>query len=124
MAFDFSDITSGVVGLLVFLFGLIQLLELYKIISLGITSFVSTNWFTLLLPYIIAVLGLYLAIEAFIEITNSNVLGVLSFIIGVAIMISGILSAFKILPFPPLIYHIIFIVEGIFLIIAMFAMRL
>lgn len=84
-------------------------------------------------PYILAILGFYLAVESIIELTNSNHIGWLSFFIGLAIMVVGLLpalQAFGIGPglfgitLNPLVYHIVFVIEGVFLMIAMFAMEL
>ncbi len=128
-----KDWISGLVGLVVFLAGLIPLLEYFNIISWGFSNFLSSGAFISATPYILAVLGFYLAIESIIELTNSNHIGWLSFFIGVAIMAVGILPALQAfgigpglfgLELPTFVYHIIFIVEGLFLMIAMFAMEL
>jgi len=128
-----KDWISGLVGLLVLLVGLIPILESFKVINLGFSNIMGTSAFLTALPFILAILGFYLAIESLIELTNSNHIGWLSFFIGAIIMVVGILPALQsfgigpgLFGFQPpiLIYNIIFIVEGIFLIIAMFAMEL
>ena len=74
-------------------------------------------------PYILAVGGIYLIVNAFIEITNSNVMGWVSLIVGVVIACFGLLPFMKALLGPALI-HILLIIDGLFLMIACFAMEL
>lgn len=129
-----KDWFSGLVGFVVFALGLVPLLEQFNIVNWGISSFMSSSGFLSVAPYVLAILGFYLAIESVIELTNSNHIGWLSFLIGVVIMAAGLLPALQQLfgigpglfglAVPALIYHIIFIVEGLFLMIAMFAMEL
>jgi len=128
-----KDWISGLVGLLVLLAGLIPLLESFGILNLGFSNIMGTSAFLTVLPFILAALGFYLAIESLIELTNSNHIGWLSFFVGTIIMVVGILPAlqsfgigpglFGLQP-PLLIYNIIFVIEGVFLVIAMFAMEL
>jgi hypothetical protein len=73
-------------------------------------------------------------INSVIEITNSNAVGWISFLIAVIVMAAGILQSlynFSIGPswfalgfIKETIYYIIFTIEGIFLMIATFAMEL
>jgi hypothetical protein len=84
--------------------------------------------------YVIAGIGLYLIINSFIEITNSNPIGWISFLIAILFLALGVLQVlarFGILPsmftlefIKPLYYQIIFVIEGIFLMIACFAMEM
>ncbi len=129
--FTLKDYISGVVGILLGLMGLFPLLN-----SFGI----GPSWFALpwlpvkIFTYVLAGAGLYLAIESIREILNSNKIGMISFAVGVAVLIAGLfplLHSFGIGPawfvFPwlsPMIYNILFIIEGIFLFIAMFAMEM
>lgn len=131
--FEAKDFLSGLVGLIVLLLGLLPVLEQFNIFNLGLSAALSSNAFLAAVPFVLAILGLYLAIESVIELTNSNHIGWLSFLIGVIVMIVGLLPALQNfgvgpglfgLVVPTLVYHIIFIVEGLFLIIAMFAMEL
>ncbi|MEK6808702.1 MAG: hypothetical protein AABY14_03380 [Nanoarchaeota archaeon] len=126
-----KDFISGIVGILLTLMGLFPLLN-----SMGI----GPGWFALpwlpvqLFAYIIAGAGFYLAIESIREILNNNKIGIWSFIIGMLILVIGLLPMlhrFGIGPewfaFPWLtqtIFNILFIVEGVFLFIAAFAMEL
>ncbi len=130
---DTSDWMSGFIGFLVFLLGLIPLLEKFGILQTNVSALFEANWFTAIVPFLLAILGIYLAIESIIELTNSNHIGWISFFIGAVVMIVGILPAlqkFGIGPglfgfeIPTLVYQVIFLIEGIFLMIAMFAMEL
>lgn len=128
-----KDFLSGIVGLIVFAIGLIPLLESFGVLKTNLTGILTSGPFMSTIPYVLAILGFYLAIESIIELTNSNHIGWLSFFVGVAVMLIGLLpalQAFGIGPglfgitLPTLMYQIIFIIEGVFLMIAMFAMEL
>jgi len=128
-----KDWLSGFVGLIIFSLGLIPILETFNILQLGLSKFLSSGPFLAAAPYVLAVLGFYLAIESIIELTNANHIGWLSFMIGAVVMAIGLLQVLKAfgigpglfgLELPPLVYYIIFLVEGLFLLIAMFAMEL
>lgn len=132
--FGFKEAMSGILGLAIFSLGLIPILEDFGIVSFGISNFLKTGWFIAALPYILAIAGFYLLIEAIIEISNSNSAGMMSFIIGSVVMVLGllpVLHGFGIGPewfsmgflSNPWIYRIIFMVEGLFLMIATFAME-
>ncbi|MBN2421122.1 hypothetical protein JXB27_02475 [Candidatus Woesearchaeota archaeon] len=128
-----KDYLSGLVGLIVLAAGAIPLLEMLNILNLGFSKILSASWFSSSVPFILAFLGFYLAIESIIELTNSNSIGWMSFMIGGAIMLIGLLVAlekFGIGPglfgfeIPQMLYYIIFVIEGLFLIIAMWSMEL
>ena len=119
------DWISGLIGAVIFSLGLMPMLGYFKALdSLPIS----------LLTWIVAGAGFYLAINSVIEITNSNIVGWWSFIIAIIVLIIGLfplLHSFNIGPqwfeFSWLnrgAYNIIFIIEGIFLMIATFAMEL
>lgn len=139
MATRLRDWVSFFVGLALFVLGLVPLLEQFNVIAWGFSTFLSQSWFVAALPYIAAIAGFYLLIEAIEEIINSSSIGWISFGIGAILMVVGLLpilanygilsSAFSLQGMLSgaaglLIYRIIFIVEGIFLIIATFAMEL
>ena len=119
------DWISGLVGAVVFLLGLLPML--------GIFTFLN-NLPATLLVWIVAIAGLYLAVNSLTEITNSNIVGWWSFGIAVAALIIGLFPAlhsigwlgpwaeFKWLSRTA--YNIIFIIEGLFLMVATFAMEL
>lgn len=128
-----KDWMSGLVGVIVLLAGLIPILERFTTLNLGVSNLLSSSAVLAALPFILAILGFYLAIESVIELTNSNHIGWLSFLIGVAVMVIGILPALNSLgvgpglfgvELPMIVYNVIFVVEGVFLMIAMFAMEL
>jgi hypothetical protein len=126
-----KDWLSFLIGAIVAAFGLLPILNRLNI---------GPSWFALeflpiaLFGYIVAAAGFYLMIESVIEITNSNAVGWISFLVAVVVLVIGILptlARFGIGPgwfaftwLSPLIYQIIFIVEGLFLMIAMFAMEM
>lgn len=101
---------------------------------------VGPDWFALpwmpvtIFAYIVAVGGFYLMVNSVIEITNSNSIGWISFLIAVVVMVAGVLQVLSIFGIGSswfslswvnhTIYYIIFLVEGIFLMIATFAMEL
>ncbi|MFC1800634.1 hypothetical protein ACFLYT_01115 [Nanoarchaeota archaeon] len=101
---------------------------------------VGPSWFSLpwmplqFAAYIIAIAGFYLMVESVIEITNSNTIGWISFLIAVLIMAAGILQVLNKFGIGPdwfslnfikdTVYLVIFVIEGLFLMIAMFAMEM
>lgn len=128
---DTKDWISFFVGLVLTVTGVLPLLH-----SFGM----GPDWFELpwlpleIFAYIVAIGGFYLMVNSVIEITNSNAIGWVSFIIAVVIMAAGILqvlskhdlgmSWFALDFIKDTIYYVIFTIEGIFLMIATFAMNL
>lgn len=128
-----KDWLSLLIGLIVFLAGLFPLLRKLN---------VGPEWFSLdrlgpianIFPYIVAGVGFYLMINSVIEITNSNSIGWISFLIAIIVLAMGmlqVLSHFDIGPswfslsfIKGTIYNVIFLVQGLFLMIAAFAMEL
>lgn len=84
--------------------------------------------------YLIAGFGFYLIINSFIEITNSNPVGWISFLLAAVIVAVGVLQILARLNMAPTVfkfefikliyYQIIFVIEGFFLMIACFAMEM
>ncbi len=82
--------------------------------------------------YIVAIMGFYLIVNSIIEITNSNSIGGFSFLVALIFFAVGVLQVlqnYNVISFfkfniNPIIYYIIFVVEGVFLMIAAFAMEL
>ena len=119
------DWVSGIVGAAVFLLGLLPLMGKFESLN---------NLPVSLLTWIVAGAGLYLAVNSIIEITNSNIVGWWSFGIAIAVLIIGLfplLHGFGFGPewfafnwLPRKAYNFIFIIEGVFLMIATFAMEL
>ncbi len=126
-----KDWISFLVGAVVTCLGLLPLLHAKGI---GAPWFALNNLPVSLFAYIVAIMGLYLLVESFIEITNSNPIGWFSVLIAMAVIAIGILPIlFNAGKCPnwcdftwltDTVYRIVFIVEGIFLMIACFAMEL
>ena len=130
-----KDILSFIAGALLFILGLFPLLS-----SFGI----GPDWFNVwsylpvtVISWVVAVGALYLVIDSVIEITNSSAMGFVSIIIAFVCLLIGvlpILHGFGIGPdffaltflggFTDYLYNIVFIVEGLFLMIAMIAMEM
>ena len=119
------DWISGLIGAVIFLLGLLPLLGKFEFLN---------NLPVSLLTWIVAGAGLYLAMNSIIEITNSNIVGWWSFIVAIVVLVIGLfplLHSFGIGPswfefnwLNRAAYNIIFIIEGVFLMIATFAMEL
>ncbi|MBW2997608.1 hypothetical protein KY349_04675 [Candidatus Woesearchaeota archaeon] len=130
-----KDILSFIAGALLFILGLFPLLS-----SFGI----GPEWFNVwsflpvtVISWVVAVGALYLVIDSVIEITNSSAIGFISIIIAFVCLMIGvlpILHGFGIGPdffalgflggFTDYLYNIIFMLEGLFLMIAMIAMEM
>jgi hypothetical protein len=129
-----KDFVSFIAGLLLFCGGLFPLLSKFGI---------GPDWFSLsFLPlavfgWIIAVGALYLVINSVIEITNSSSIGFLSIIVAFVCLIIGVLPllhSFGIGPdffaltflgaFSAYLYNVIFMAEGMFLMLAMIFMEM
>jgi len=125
------DWISFFTGALVAVTGILPLLNMAGI---------GPSWFALdfmpisILLYMVAGAGMYLLINSFIEITNSNVVGWISLLIALVIGAIGVfkvLGGFGIGPefftlsfIPDIVYKVFLAVEGLFLMIACFAMEL
>ena len=119
------DWISGLVGLIIFLLGLLPMI--------GYLTFLNDLAPSLLI-WIVAGAGFYLALNSIIEITNSNIVGWWSFGVAIAVLIIGLLPLLHSFGIGPAwfefnwlnrkAYDVIFIVEGFFLMIATFAMEL
>ena len=119
------DWISGLVGLIIFLLGLLPMI--------GYLTFLNDLAPSLLI-WIVAGAGFYLALNSIIEITNSNIVGWWSFGVAIAVLIIGLLPLLHSFGIGPAwfefnwlnrkAYDVIFIIEGFFLMIATFAMEL
>jgi hypothetical protein len=123
------DWISGLIGLIVFLLGLFPFLQVFG----------GAAWWPLNLPiavmgWIAAIAGFYLIVNSFIEITNSNIVGWISLsVAGIVTLLGllnvlgqlGVLSGFLAVGWiPAVVFNIIFMVLGVFLMIATVAMEL
>ena len=119
------DWISGAIGAVIFLLGLMPIIGKFEFLN---------NLPASLLTWIVAGAGLYLAVNSIIEITNSNIVGWWSFGIAIAVLIIGLLPLLHSFGIGPAwfefnwlnrtAYNIIFVIEGVFLMIATFAMEL
>ena len=124
---EFSDWMSGITGLIVFVLGL------FPFFKIGPEFLHNSLPFTVAV-YVIAAAGFYLMVDAIIEITNSNIIGWVTFGIAVAVIVIGIfpvLNSFGVGPewfgfswLTETIYNVIFMIEGIFLMVGTFARKL
>lgn len=116
-----KDGVSGLVGFATLCLGLLPLLNKFGI---------GPAWFNFSLPvkllsWIVVGAGFYLIINSFIEITNSNIVGWVSFFIAAVITILGLLQALgRIAWISETVFNIFFVVLGLFLMIATFAMEM
>jgi hypothetical protein len=125
-----KDFVSFCLGAILTLFGLLPLLRMIKI---------GPSWFALqflpvdIFAFILAIAGAYLLFNSIIEVTNSNPIGKVSIIVACVVFILGFFQvlnrihvgpAWFALAFINPLYHVLFIIEGVFLMIAMFAMEL
>ena len=119
------DWISGLIGVAIFLLGLLPLIGKFEFLN---------NLPISLLTWIVAGAGLYLMLNSVIEITNSNIVGTWSFIIAAIVLLIGLLPLLHSFGIGPAwfefkwlsrtIYNVIFVIEGFFLMIATFAMEL
>ncbi len=119
------DWISGLAGAIIFLLGLLPLIGRFTFLN---------NLPVSLVIWIVAGAGFYLAVNSIIEITNSNIVGWWSFGIALVVLIIGLLPLlhsfgigsawFEFKWLSKTIYNVIFVIEGIFLMIATFAMEL
>ena len=129
---EMKDWISGFIGLLIAALGALPLLSLAGI---------GPDWFAIeflpvqLFAYVLAGAGFYLAINSIIEITNSNSIGWLSFLVAAIVLIVGMMQLlfrfniavpdwFALDFISPVFYYILFLLEGLLLMMAMFAMVL
>ena len=126
-----KDIMSMFVGLIIAALGVLPLLNNFKIGPswFDFSSFLSAT----IVTWVLAVAALYLVFNSIIEITNSNSIGWMSILVAFVVLAVGvlqILKGFSIGPglfgitIPAIVYNIMFIAEGVFLMIAGFAMEM
>ena len=117
------DWVIGIIGAVI---GAVGLLSLIKILPFGLSRGV--------LIWIAAIAGIILAYAAIIEITNSNIMGTVSLIVGGLALILSLLPALNSLNIlgswasfswvGETFYKLILVVEGAFMAMATFAMEL
>lgn len=117
---------SIVVGFILVTLGVIPILNMFNIISFTLPGFLQTIIAVIAL-YVIAGAGLYIIIDAFMEDDHARLISIIVGLIFLAIGIINVLGGFGIIPFTIpfltlIVYQIIFVIEGIFLILAAFWM--
>ncbi|NQU78241.1 hypothetical protein HQ545_00570 [Candidatus Woesearchaeota archaeon] len=130
-----KDIISLIVGLLIFALGILPILSWFSI---------GPEWFDIwqflpaaIISWVVAAAALYLVIDSVIEITNSASIGVISLVIALICLTAGVLpvlASFNIGPSffalsffggaAQMIFNIVLVIEGLFLMIAMVAMEM
>jgi len=118
---------SLILGLILVVLGVLPLLARFKILGANPIQFITNILGMNIAQYIVAIAGLVLIINAFME---ADTLRIVSLIVGVIILAAGVIPVLNgagVIPFnipflSDLVYQILFIVEGIFLVIAAFAM--
>lgn len=126
--FDFDDPKNWsalLIGLLLMALGIIPMLYSFKVISWG--GFLQGSWFMMIAPYLLAAGGIFLLIDSFMEDDTMRIVSILIALILIAIGVINVLYKFKIIGFnipflTVLVYQILFIVEGLFLVLAAFVM--
>ncbi len=128
---EMKDWISFFIGALLTAAGALPLLNKFNI---GPSAFKLDFLPLAIFSYVVAVAGFYLMVNSVIEITNSNAIGWISFLVAVALMAVGVLQVlskfsigpafFKLEFITDTVYYLIFTIEGIFLMIATFAMEL
>ncbi|RME77460.1 hypothetical protein D6774_04400 [Candidatus Woesearchaeota archaeon] len=128
---DTMDWLSALAGLVLIALGSIPILNNFGI-GPSWFAYPTTILSATIATWVIALAALFLIVAAVIEITNASHYGWWTFLIGaIALAIGGlqILGTFGIGPglfgFTPhiMIYNVIMIIEGFFLVMAMFAMN-
>lgn len=130
---EMKDWVSFLIGAIVAAFGALPIL--HNQFGIGPAFFAFDKSVPIgIFAYIMAAMGFYLIINSFIEITNSNPIGWFSFLLASVIVLTGvlqILGGMEILPaifklefIKAIVYQIIFMIEGLFLMIATFAMEM
>lgn len=113
-------------GILLTALGLLPLLNKWGILAF---PYFSSNLFVSLAAYVIAAGGIWLLIDSFME---DDAMRVISIIVAIVLIILGlipVLATFKVIGFnipflTTTFYHILFVVEGFFLMISAFTMQM
>lgn len=116
---------SFFVGLLIFLLGLFPLIGKSNWIPLHDTIF------GVVAAYIVAFAGLYIIVDSFFEFTFHSGIGITTLLIGLVVCALGVIVVLDNMGvvawgvsgwLSPIIYQVLFILEGLFLMIACFIM--
>ncbi len=113
------DWISGLIGAVLVILGLSSFWSA--------VSFLNNIFSANVLRWIVVVAGIYLVWNSIIEVTNSNIVGWWSFGAAAISLIVGLLPSipwFHFQVFSSTFYNVILVIEGVFLIVATFAMEL
>lgn len=118
---------SLILGLVLMVLGVLPLLANFKVLASNPIAIVSNVLTANILQYIVAIAGLVLIIDAFMEMDTIRVVSLIIGIIVLALGVIPVLNSFNIIGFTipfltATIYQAIFVLEGLFLVIAAFAM--
>ncbi len=118
---------SLILGLALLVLGVLPILEKLGILGANPIAFVTDTLTINILQYIVAAAGLVLIIDAFMEMDSLRIWTLIVGLVVLALGLIPVLSSFGVIGFTipfltALIYQIIFILEGILLVIAAFAM--
>lgn len=129
MGFDFDDPKNWgalLVGLIITALGAIPLLNGWGVIGFSLPGFIETVVSAIGL-WVIAAVAFYLMINSFMEDDTMRVVSIIVALVLLAVGIIPLLHTFGVIGFtiPFLsvtVYNVIFVLEGLFLIFAAFAM--
>ncbi|MGM5487700.1 MAG: hypothetical protein ACQESG_02000 [Nanobdellota archaeon] len=122
---DPKTMANLLVGMVVLALGLIPLLNVLNVIEWGLPGFLS-NVIAKIGLYIIAGLGLWLLIDGFMEAEGLQKVTLIVGLVVLALGILPLLSSFGVIPeipflgfvLNPIVFNVIFVIEGLLLIIA------
>jgi len=118
---------AALIGLLLSCLGLIPILNMVGVLSWGIPEGIMLV-ITSFALYIITIAGIYLLVDSFME---DHGLRMISIVVALVVIILGLvplLNSFGLIGFTiplfgtPILYYVIFLIEGVFLMIAAFTM--
>lgn len=117
---------AALIGLVLIGLGLVPLLNKIGIIGWGIPSGVE-GLILAFAVYIITIAGLYLLVDSFMEDHGTRMISMIVAIVAIVIGLIPILNTFGVIGFTipflgPVLYYVVFLVEGVFLLIAAFTM--
>lgn len=126
--FQGKNLLSLILGIILLALGLIPLLNTWGVIGFALPEFLVTIVSQIFI-YLVAGGGLWLLVDGFHEGTHSTE-GKVTMGVGFLVLLIGvinILQQFKVIPFgipflTPVVYSVIFTLEGILLVVAAFTM--
>ena len=115
---DPNEIVNMILGLILIILGALLTAANFKWLPFALPSFLN-NAVSMVLIYVLAAVGLWLIVDAFMEWGDWPTIPTLT--VGLLVLAIGainILSAFKVIGFsitfiPAVVYYVLFVVEGI-----------